>query len=216
MILCYHSVTNQSSSPWAVTVENFVHQILLIKSKYEFCYLDDYIDGNKLGKVVLTFDDAFQSIQKNAIPFLRSLNLPFEVFVSGDYVDRYSSYDGNDRQKICSLYELHSIAESGGRLQWHGKSHLDLSKIVNRNELISEMTVSKYLADEFIKFPDFFRWVAYPYSNPPLIGLDIVQRSFRGALACENGMDNERYNLRRFQIGFRHDYLMLTDIFKKY
>jgi glycosyltransferase involved in cell wall biosynthesis len=71
----------------------------------------------------------------------------------------------------------------GGRLQWHTKSHPDLTKLSKekiKHELEIPTPVKKL-------DPQGFKWFAYPYGRFNQDSQDLVEKLFVGGIACDTG-----------------------------
>lgn len=88
-VLLYHSVEEISPSLKLynihnVTPENFYYQLNYLKKYYDFIKIDKQVSINNIvGKCAVTFDDAYKSVFKNAIPILRELNIPATIYING-------------------------------------------------------------------------------------------------------------------------------------
>ena len=197
MILMYHKVDIVIPSKWWVSVERFENQISSLYKKYEFVYLDDYDISNK-SHVVLTFDDAYENIYRHAFPVLKARNIPFEVFVIGDVLSDWNDFDGSEmKTRFCSLTHLEEMAKSGGRMQWHTRTHPQLPRL-NDEQMDAQLTVHSELKS---KFPEpHFKWFAYPSGMHDKRSVDQVRKRFSGALSVADGSDLDRFQLNRITV----------------
>jgi len=197
MILMYHKVDIVIPSKWWVSVERFENQISSLYKKYEFVYLDDYDISNK-SQVVLTFDDAYENIYRHAFPILKERNIPFEVFVIGDVLSGWNDFDGSEmKTRFCSLTHLEKMARSGGRMQWHTRTHPQLPRL-NDEQMDAQLTVNSELKS---KFPEpHFKWFAYPSGMHDQHSVDQVRKRFSGALSVDDGSDLDRFQLNRITV----------------
>lgn len=197
MILMYHKIDIVTPSRWWVSVARFEQQISQLAKHREFVYLDDYVP-NMEGQAVLTFDDAYENFYRHAIPILRSRRIPFEVFVNGDLLGKWNDFDrGEMRTRFCSVSHLEDMARSGGRIQWHGRKHLQLPTLSDE-ELDSEMEIDDGLRK---KFPaPHLRWFAYPHGMHGARAVDLARKRFAGALSVDAGNDTDRYQYNRVTV----------------
>ena len=87
-ILLYHStaqildaeIINNSHN---VDPINFRKSLIWYKNNFDIVDLDELIESPSNGKVAITFDDAFNSVFKEAIPILQELNAPATIFING-------------------------------------------------------------------------------------------------------------------------------------
>ncbi len=88
-ILLYHSTfsrvpDNLKKGLHNVTPENIYKQLSWLKRYFDIVELDELFTQNDiLGKVAITFDDAYLSVFKEAIPVLATLGVPSTIFING-------------------------------------------------------------------------------------------------------------------------------------
>ena len=128
MILMYHKVHPVTPTMWWVSVNQFHRQMLELQSR-EIVYLDDYDPKNEK-HVVITFDGVYQNVLRFAAPFLRKFGYPFELFVTSEFIGGTNEFDSVEPvTEFAGAEELTTLIKMGGRLQWHSKSHIDLSSV---------------------------------------------------------------------------------------
>ena len=194
MILMYHKVDIITPSRWWVTVEQFQKQIDALKEGFEFVYLDDY-DPEQRSQVVLTFDDAYESVCNHAFPILKKSKLPFEVFVIGDLLGRWNEFDqGEIMTRFCSMEQLEAITGGGGRIQWHTKSHPRLT-LVDDAEIERQLEINDELKNAFDA--PHFRWFSYPYGLHDERVVQAVQTKLSGAVSVVDGSNHNQFELNR-------------------
>lgn len=96
-VIFYHGVEKDIKDSFVqslhMPLKNFEEQILFLKKEYEIVSVDDLkgaITGNyKLDKkhIVLTFDDGYKNNLEIVSPLLKSLNVPFSVFLSTHHIN---------------------------------------------------------------------------------------------------------------------------------
>jgi len=93
-ILMYHHVTDEEEIFLPhVTVRVFSRQMKYLHREYQVMDLNDIIEMLDRGEtvppraVVLTFDDGYEDVYRNAFPVLKEYDLPATVFVSTGFVD---------------------------------------------------------------------------------------------------------------------------------
>ncbi|MBX2977793.1 MAG: polysaccharide deacetylase family protein [Flavobacteriales bacterium] len=83
----------------------------LIRGLFEVVSLDEIVNGEGKGrnKLAITFDDGFMSVFKVARPVLRSMGLPYAVFINGAAVEEGHNWmvdllaHAQDQQYLASL-----------------------------------------------------------------------------------------------------------------
>ena len=160
-ILMYHKVFLDSPTMWWVNVDNFYRQMLEIQNK-KVVYLDDYNPRNP-DLIVITFDGVYKNVLDYALPILDKFNYPFELFISSDYIGIDNSFDAPEPlASFVDIEDLKLMVARNGRLQWHTRSHPDLTNDTNADDLLRELEVP----DNLQKLDDKgFKWFAYPYGK---------------------------------------------------
>lgn len=95
IVLFWHGVSDKASpdiegESFPVTL--FLKQIRYLKHHYEIISMDEYYERYKNHtfnnhEVVITFDDGYKNNLTVAAPILKSLNIPFTVFISAQNVE---------------------------------------------------------------------------------------------------------------------------------
>lgn len=191
MILTYHKISFIKNDKITVNVWNFIRQMYAIRKK-TVVYLDDY-DMNDNNQVVLRFDDGYKSVLKYAVPVLKLFGYPFEVFIVEDFFIRAENGDNN----LLNKKDLMKIIKSGGRLQYHTKSHPDLS-IINDEEILK----SELICPEYIKQLDKsgFKFFAYPFWKYNSKSMEYVQKLYKGACSGNGFAENNIYSMDGIRI----------------
>jgi glycosyltransferase involved in cell wall biosynthesis len=201
MILAYHKVDIARKTKWYVSANCFERQLAALAGR-RAVYLDDY-DPADPGQIALTFDGVYDELVRFALPLLKKRNLPFELFIVGNYAGKWNTFDQHVEPpaRFASLENLRRLVDAGGRIQWHTRTHCrldDLSGI----DLECELDPGEDLRRAFPE-PHHFRWFAYPHGKvAPRVKAAAALR-FAGALACDDGDPADRYNLPRTLV-FEH------------
>lgn len=183
MILLYHKVAPDSPTMWWVTVDDFYRQLSELRGR-RVVLLRDY-DPADSRLAVITFDGVYENVLQFAAPLLAEFGYPFELFVSGDHIGRANDFDVNEpAASFVGEASLRRLVELGGRLQWHGRTHADLSRIGDRQRIVSELTVPE---DIRTLDPAGFRFLAYPYGAFDEMSLGEARARFDGAVSCNQG-----------------------------
>jgi peptidoglycan/xylan/chitin deacetylase (PgdA/CDA1 family) len=129
--------------------------------------------------VLITFDDGYQSVFRDALPCLRRFGYPAVSFVPTAFIGGTNSFDnGMEPEEIISGWdELRELEESGVSIQSHGVTHRMLSKL-SPQEQIDEFRRSKTVIESGLAKPvDIF---SFPYGDG---GLDSKETAEALALA---------------------------------
>ena len=196
MILMYHKVDIITPSRWWVSVQRFEEQIDRLKG-LDVVYLDQFEPGNK-SQAVITFDDAYENVYRHAFPILRRRRLPFEVFVPSDMLSDWNDFDASEvMTRFCSRQQLQEMANGGGRMQWHTRSHREMTKLSDE-EIERELEIPDELRCVWPQ--PHFCWFSYPYGKHNERVLAHVTGKFSGAVSVDEGSPHDRYQLNRVEV----------------
>lgn len=196
MILLYHKIDLEPKTIWWVEANIFFQQLQDLQNK-KFVYLDQY-DPNDENQVVITFDGVYKNVLLYALPILKKLNVPFELFISGDHVGNANDFDQSEPQaEFCDTKQLEELVKYGGRLQWHSKTHRKMDELRTMEEIEAELEIPDHLRR---LDPKGFRWFAYPHGSFDDRTVSKVRMSFSGALSVIQGNDCDRYILNRVTV----------------
>lgn len=154
MILCYHEVDPEWSSPLAVRPDEFRRQCEWLAEHREVVPLEHLVsqlDDRMLpppGRVALTFDDGFQGVHRYALPILAEYGWPATVFVVSDtvgpekkVVDWVDGAPPGSRQTL-TVSEIGELVDAGFDVQSHSAAHRDLTTL-DEDECREDLTKSK-------------------------------------------------------------------------
>jgi glycosyltransferase involved in cell wall biosynthesis len=194
-ILMYHKIDLESPTMWWVSSDRFYRQMLELQSK-QIVYLDDY-DPQNPDHAVITFDGIYKNVCKYAVPILKQFNYPYELFVSSDYIGIDNSFDVVEPlTQFTNWQDLQDLVAANGRLQWHTRSHPDLTAEGNA-DLLKELDIPNELK---ALDSNGFKWFAYPYGKFDREVLEAVRDRFSGAVSCDQGNDVDTYCLNRLTV----------------
>jgi biofilm PGA synthesis lipoprotein PgaB len=126
-ILSYHEISDKAGAltpAYAVTPTNFLRQMDWLRNHgYRFVGIDDLL-ASRAGKrplpdkaVLVTFDDAYQSVFVHAWPVLKMFRIPATVSVVGSWLEAKESvdFDGKPRPRaaMISWDALREMVQSG-------------------------------------------------------------------------------------------------------
>jgi GT2 family glycosyltransferase/peptidoglycan/xylan/chitin deacetylase (PgdA/CDA1 family) len=201
MILTFHKVAAISKSFWWIENDDF-YRILNELEGSQFVYLDDY-DPKNDQHVVITFDGPYSVILEYAAPELHRRGIPFEVYVIGDYINGNNAFDSVEPlTDFCTLEEIRTLIDLGGRLQWHTRTH-QLEESPSTETIFKEFTVPKELLENF---PNHFKHFAYPHGSANVEMRRIAETLFNSAASVDDGDPNDRFYLPRVTVGPGHSF----------
>lgn len=170
-ILVYHKVDPRFE--WGltrVTPPQFKRQLAYLSEQgfrtisFRQLFSGDSLDENQK-YIIISFDDAYQSVFENAFPILRQFQFTATVFVISDFVGKQNRWDvnlGGCKFSHLGWHELRQLANAGWEMGSHTLTHPDLlhcseSKLVRELE-ISRQTIERNTSTEVIA-------LSYPFGR---------------------------------------------------
>jgi peptidoglycan/xylan/chitin deacetylase (PgdA/CDA1 family) len=157
---------------------------------------------------LVTFDDAYQSLVREAVPVLEEAGAPGVVFVPVDYIGGTNVFDADEEpdEPICSWDDLATLARHGVSVQSHGVRHAamsDLDPDAQRVELEASRRVLESTTGTNV---DLF---AFPYgdggTDAAAMAAAVEGAGYRAAFAYGGGPADlataDRYYLPRLAMG---------------
>ena len=173
LVLCYHAVSESWPAPLAVHPRQLERQLaFLVARGYRGATFHDVIAADPRERIVaVTFDDAYASLRRHALPILRRLGLPATVFVPTAYAgsDEPMSWPGIDHWvgegyaeelRALSWEELAELGDAGWEVGSHTRTHPRLTEL-DAGALDEELRGSRADCEERLGRP--CRSLAYPY-----------------------------------------------------
>jgi peptidoglycan/xylan/chitin deacetylase (PgdA/CDA1 family) len=160
--------------------------------------LDEYDPDNRK-HVVITFDGVYENVFGHAVPIMKKFGYPFELFIVGETIGQENRFDqpAEPPARFANIEQIESMVHEGGRLQWHSRSHKDLTKVEDSKSLDHELRVP----DDLRKLdPKGFRWFAYPHGEVSSKLIERTKKFFRGGLSCVQGNGSDPYQLNRLMV----------------
>lgn len=135
-VLCYHSIGTEEWGANDVAAPLFKrHLETAIRLGYRFVPADHIAAGRGTERdLALTFDDGLMSSYRNAAPILKSLRIPWSLFVVCDWADGKHVRP----ELFMGWSEIREVASTGVAIGSHSLSHPDfgsLSKVESGTEL---------------------------------------------------------------------------------
>ncbi len=193
VILVYHHVSTDTPASTSVTPAQFdAHLQALEEGEYRVWPLPrllsaifDQTESVPEDVVVITFDDAYESVFTTARPRLNERGWPYSVFVNTGSIDAghspYMSWD-----------QLRTLAGEGVTIGNHSEAHGPMSRPQAgesseawRQRVRADIAgAHRRLVDELGQAPEIF---AYPYGEDSPELAEIVAERYRFALAQRSG-----------------------------
>jgi peptidoglycan/xylan/chitin deacetylase (PgdA/CDA1 family) len=172
-VLCYHAISHVWPAALAASPYMFRYQLeTLLRRGYKGATFTDLVNGEAPPKAfVVTFDDAYRSVMRDARPVLDDLGVPGTVFAPTSMVGRPGpmAWDGIDqwigtpyeRELACMSWdELRELKATGWEIASHTKSHPRLTELAD-DELGSELVGSREVCEQELGIDSVT--LAYPY-----------------------------------------------------
>jgi glycosyltransferase involved in cell wall biosynthesis/peptidoglycan/xylan/chitin deacetylase (PgdA/CDA1 family) len=213
-ILAYHAIEDLADAQdgqYGVPPRLFAEQIAaLLESGYRFIDADDLLEhlhGRPLPprSVLLTFDDAYESVLTNAAPVLSRLGIRGLVCVVGDQIGGYNAWaaeHGAARLPLLSAAQLATLQAEGWEIASHSRRHAHLTTLRAR-ELRADLRQSRdALAAAGLGTPRLF---VYPYGEQDArVRAHVRRAGFAAALAVTTDRaypgPGNRYALPRVEV----------------
>jgi peptidoglycan/xylan/chitin deacetylase (PgdA/CDA1 family) len=175
LVLCYHAVSPTWAADLAVTPTALEWQLRLLLRRGYRCttFADATGPSPPAGRrtLVVTFDDAFESVHRLAYPILHRLGLRATVFVPTGQalreepmawpgVDHWLESPHAGELRGMSRDQLRALADDGWEIGAHTRTHACLTDVSDA-ELVAELAGSKADCEREVGLS--CRTVAYPF-----------------------------------------------------
>ena len=182
LVIMLHSIDNPDDN-CTISFDNFVS------------FVDCFEEEIKNKRIILTFDDGYESVYTKSFRYLLKKNLPFVCFLVTDYINKPNYLT---EQQICEMLEsgLFTIGS-------HGKTHIVLDKI-ETDDLESEIVQSKELLEKIFGIQVSLFAYSHGVFNKKCIQM-IKKAGYRSAFAATSNLSDylffnnfkiPRYNLK--------------------
>ncbi|WP_433374052.1 glycosyltransferase [Actinoplanes sp. CA-142083] len=173
-ILAYHAIEeidDPKVARYSVTPERFAAQIsALVEAGYTFIDGDDlleHLEGRPLKprSVLLTFDDAYESMLTHAAPVLEKHGIPAVVCVVSDEIGGYNAWDvahGAGKLPLLTAEQLGEMHGRGWEPASHSRRHAHLTTLRD-DDLRADLAGSRAAVTALGHGEA--RFLAYPYGE---------------------------------------------------
>lgn len=203
VILQYHHVSDATPESTSISPRLFAQHLQRIEAlEMQVWPLPRLVERLKQGAelpdnvVVLTFDDAYESIHQVAWPLLKQREWPFTVFVATDAVDQ-------DARHMMSWQQLTELAQAGVTIANHTSTHTHL---VRREAGESEqawlarieadiLQAQQRLTAELKPVEPLSRLLAYPYGEYTPVIKSLIKKLEFSAFTQQSGPVSVRHDL---------------------
>jgi peptidoglycan/xylan/chitin deacetylase (PgdA/CDA1 family) len=173
LVLCYHALSERFPASLSVSPDAFREQLdVLMRRGYRGETFSDAISEPPEGRVLaVTFDDAYRSVVRLAVPIMAEYELPGTVFAPTSYIgndgpmnwpgiDEWHGTSHETELVPCSWSELGQLLEAGWEVGSHTRTHPRLPELPD-SELMTELSESRLECERHLGAP--CRSIAYPY-----------------------------------------------------
>ena len=158
-VLVFHEVYQDEkyvkNKQYAISKESFKKFIEGInRSGGEITHIGKAISEKKRKCFAISFDDGYDNVCENALPYLEKWGIPYTLFLTTDFIETEGYIT---RERILQL-KSSKLCEIGG----HTKTHPWLAKL-NGKETCRELGESKVFLETMLD--NDVRYLAYPYGS---------------------------------------------------
>lgn len=147
--LLFHSILPGSLQPnlSCISIDKFTKIIHQLKSiGYHSITISNasLTDDNfaECKKIIITFDDGFQSVYNHAIPILESVNFKVTIFCVTGFIGKSSTWDIYGNSRHLDSKSIYNISQLGHEIGSHTCTHANLPYLSDKN-LMKELKDSK-------------------------------------------------------------------------
>lgn len=196
-VLMYHKITpSREVGVTTLHPNRFESQIkYLFDNGYRT--VDSSSDYSKKS-IIITFDDAYESVFKYAYPILKKYNYTATVFPIFEFIGKSNSWDANlmgIRFKHMDLRQLKLLIKNGWEIGAHTKSH-NIDKI--KKNLKSEVSDCKSKLEQLLSTE--VKCFAYPFGYKNAAIKRHVEQSYKTAFAASFHSKEDYYFRARIPI----------------
>ena len=223
LILGHHKIGPIPEGYWEswyyVPERVFADQLRLLRERgYAFIDLKTFLDGIDRPEILppkaalITFDDAYQSLLRYAVPVMQAARCPGVVFVPTWFVGGTNGFDEGKEplERICSWEDLAAMERGGVAVQSHGVHHRALGELTPE-ELEIEIGHSKREIEEHLKRPVELYSFAFGDNSKEPEAVEAILRKYRYRAAVLYGgapvpfTPQNRYRITRIAMGSTTD-----------
>lgn len=197
VVLLYHRFSDTTPKSTSVSPQLFEQHLQYLQDNdFKVLQLNTmlkYLDNDNLPNkcVVLTADDAYQSIAKNAYPLLKKYQMPMSVFVSTEPVDK--KYPA-----MMTWQQMRGMQGNIMQFYNHTMTHPHLLDL-NETQIKAQITQTQNRLNQELNQRN--KIFAYPYGEASVAILEQVKKMGYMAFGQHSGVvskSSNRQNLPRF------------------
>ena len=210
-ILFYHRVDNEHPNPWTISEKDFQKQINWFQRNFDLVSLEEcqkrIASGfNERPTLSITFDDGYADNCTYALPMLIERGIPVTYFVTTYHttLGQPFPHDIKNGRPLApnSIESLIAMSNAGVEIGAHTRSHPDLGKISNHDQLLDEVIWATHQMEKLIDKK--IRYFAFPFGqvdnlNPSVFQL-LKEYGFEGVCSAYGGFNHvgdDTFHLQR-------------------
>jgi len=189
MTLFYHRIADTHPNDWTLSNNDFQKQITWLQERFDIVSLEEAqrriaSETNNRPTVSITFDDGYADNCETALPWLLDQKVPFTYFVTSNNTLTGDPF-AHDLAADCPLTpntakQLQALADAGVEIGAHTRSHADLGKITDEDQLFEEIVGSKRDLEKLLDSP--VRYFAFPFGLPANMSTAAFRIAFEAGL----------------------------------
>ncbi len=170
VILMYHRVNDELRDGVTVGIEQFDQQMRYLRRHYPLLSVREIVNGeystdSRRPLVAVTFDDGYADNSAFALPLMIKRGLPVTYFVTTKQAMTGAPFPHDVTQghplAPNSMETLRALADAGVEIGSHTRSHCDLARIDDADELFDEVVTATRELEREIGRP--VRYFAIPF-----------------------------------------------------
>lgn len=210
-ILAYHKVQDEFELGISYTTpRQFERQIAYLRENgYRSISVDEYVRGENLHpkSVILTFDDAYESIYENAFPILSKHGFTATIFVITKFVGQLNRWDYHAERfqfTHCTWPQLQFLATQGWEIGSHTVDHANLRSLSSRR-IWHELRYSRDVIEHHVQ--EKVNVISYPYGWYSAQIIEMAKSAGYRA-GCTLGYTSDRRSAAQFALARRGVYVL--------
>lgn len=199
IILNYHNIANKKEK-YSISKKNFIKQLDYIKERYKLSEISNFFNSKHSSKthiikILITFDDALKSVL-SLKSYIKINRIKPVIFVSPALLGKRLN-----NLSVMSMSQLKELKKDKWVIGFHGKNHINLTKIEDDKKLKSETECGDFSKKIGYKIPYF----AYPFGkyNKKVINILKNYKYMYCFTSCARGFninDFKRFEIPRINV----------------
>lgn len=152
-VYMFHDV-GEKGGLYSISKDNFNEFLNWLIENKKIVTIDELKNNLSQNNVVLTFDDVFSSVYRNAYPILSEKKIPYYIFLCNDFIEK---------EEFVSKEEVSEMIKNSNCILGCHRYYHELSRNVDDNNLNNELIKAKNELQEM--FNVSIRDFAFPYGS---------------------------------------------------